>query len=243
MSPIHVRDTVGELVARHPALSRTFEAIGVDYCCGGKKTLEEACRSKGLDPRELAAELESVAAANEGGPIVDAAAMGLSELADHIQHTHHAYLREALPRLDMLTERVVAAHGAEDPRLREVRSILLEFANEMSSHMMKEELVLFPWVRRLDARDAPPYPHCGSIANPIQRMEQEHHDAGAALARLRELTDGHTPPTWACNTYRAMLDALEHLERDMFQHVHKEDNVLFPRAARLEAELAERALA
>jgi regulator of cell morphogenesis and NO signaling len=240
MSAICVHDTIGQLVARRPALSHAFEAAGVDYCCGGKKTLEEACREKGLDPNAFVARLEQAALATAGAPVVDAAAMSLTELADHIERTHHAYLRDALPRLDMLTERVASVHGADDPRLREVRKTLLAFAGELTSHMMKEEQVLFPMIRRLESSDTPPAFHCGSIANPIRQMELEHHDAGAALERMRTLTDEYTPPTWACNTYRAMLDAIGRLERDMHQHVHKEDNVLFPSAATLESTLTER---
>jgi regulator of cell morphogenesis and NO signaling len=107
-------------------------------------------------------------------------------------------------------------------------------AGEMSSHMMKEEQILFPMIRRLEACESLPIFHCGSITNPIRRMETEHHDVGGALERIRTLTDSYWPPQWACNTYRAMLDALAHLERDMHQQVHKEDNVLFPRAIALE---------
>ena len=137
MSTIQVQDTVGELVARHPALLRVFEAARIDYCCGGKRALEEVCRVKGLDPKALVATLEEAASANGGEPVVDAAAMSLTELADHIEQTHHAYLRDELPRLDMLTERVVSAHGADDARLREVRETLLALSAEMTSHMMK----------------------------------------------------------------------------------------------------------
>ena len=240
MSAISVHDTIGELVARRPALSHAFEAAGIDYCCGGKRSLAEACREKGVDPIAFAARLEQGALVNAGEPVVDAAAMSLTELADHIEQTHHAYLRDALPRLDMLTERVASVHGSDDARLLDVRKTLLAFAAELTSHMMKEEQVLFPMIRRLEASDTPPVLHCGSIANPIRQMELEHHDAGAALERMRTLTDEYTAPTWACNTYRAMLDALGHLERDMHQHVHKEGNVLFPRAARLESALTER---
>lgn len=240
MSAICVHDTVGEVVARRPALSHAFEAAGVDYCCGGKRSLEEACREKGLDPSAFVAHLEEAAAAGQGDPVVDAAAMSLTELADHIERTHHDWLREELPRLDALTKKVASVHGAEDPRLQEVRETFLTLAAEMTSHMMKEEQVLFPFIRRLEVSETLPAFHCGPIANPIRQMGLEHQDAGAALERMRTLTDGYSPPEWACNTYRVMLDALEHLERDMHQHVHKEDNVLFPRAARREAELAQR---
>jgi len=239
MSAISVHDTVGEVVARHPALSRTLEAVGVDYCCGGKRTFEEACRQKGLDPQAFVAQLEQAAAEDGQEPVIDAAAMDLAELADHIEQTHHAWLREELPRLEALTSRVASVHGDEDPRLVEVRETLHAMSAELTAHMAKEELILFPIIRKLAASETLPVLHCGSVANPIRQMELEHHDAGDALERMRTLTDEYTPPSWACNTYRAMLEALDRLERDMHQHVHKEDNVLFPKAAQLEATLAE----
>lgn len=235
---VDLRDTVGELVARQPALSRIFEEAGVDYCCGGKRPLEEACRQKGLDPTTFAARLQEAAAAAAGEDYVDAAAMSLGDLADHIEQTHHAYLKRELPRLDFLTDKVSSVHGVHDARLHEIRRVFVQFAGEMSAHMMKEEQVLFPLIRRLEAGSSPQTFHCGSIANPIRQMEREHHGAGDALAQFRSLTDDYTPPDWACNTYRALIDALAYLERDMHQHVHKEDNVLFPRAMAREAELA-----
>jgi regulator of cell morphogenesis and NO signaling len=242
MNTIQAEETVGAIVARRPALSRVFETAGIDYCCGGKKMLANACREKGLDVKSMIATLEQNELDGEES-FVDAASMSLPELADHIEQTHHAYLRSELPRLMKLTQKVASVHGDNDRRLQSVHETLLTFASELSSHMMKEEMILFPFIRRLEASDSPVEFHCGSIANPIRQMEHEHHDAGDALAKLRELTDDYTPPEWACNTYRAMLDALAHLERDMHQHVHKEDNVLFPRALAREAELSEKELA
>ena len=235
---IDFHNTVGELVARQPALSRVFEEAGVDYCCGGKKPLEEACRQKGLDPAAFAARLREAAAAADGEAFVDAAAMSLSALADHIEQAHHGYLKQKLPRLDFLTAKVSNVHGEHDRRLHEIRKIFVQFAGEMSAHMMKEEQILFPLIRQLESSEGPTAFHCGSIANPIRQMELEHHGAGDALEQFRTLTDGYTPPDWACNTYRALIDALARLERDMHQHVHKEDNVLFPRALARETELA-----
>jgi regulator of cell morphogenesis and NO signaling len=174
--------------------------------------------------------------------VVDVTSMSLSELANHIEQTHHAYLKSELPRLLTLADKVASAHGSKDPRLDAAKETLLAFAHELWNHMMKEEQILFPFVRRLEATDLPVDFHCGTIRNPIRQMEHEHQDAGAALARLRQLTDNYTPPDWACNTYRALLDALAYLERDMHQHIHKEDNVLFPRAIAREAELSQREL-
>jgi regulator of cell morphogenesis and NO signaling len=171
-------------------------------------------------------------------PIIDAASMSLAALADHIEQTHHAYLRSELPRLDAMTQKVASVHGEHDPRLWQVRETFVALFEEMFSHMMKEERILFPMVRKIEASSIAPVFHCGSIAHPIHQMESEHEQAGSALERLRELTDGYAPPNWACNTYRAMLEALARLERDMHQHVHKENNVLFPRALVMEREKA-----
>lgn len=230
-----VTDTVGAIVSKRPALSRVFEKVGIDYCCGGKIPLDQACQKKGIDSEQLLVTLEKAAATSEDTG-VDAATMSLTALADHIEATHHAYLKAELPRLSAMTTKVAAVHGEHDARLAQVRDTFNDLAAEMSSHMMKEERILFPMVRQLDASDSAPAFHCGSLANPIRQMELEHDQAGGALAKMRALTDGFTAPDWACNTYRAMLDALAQLEHDLHQHVHKENNILFPRAIALESE-------
>ncbi len=236
MKTFELENTVGEIVTHCPALSRIFEAEGIDYCCGGKKTIAEVCRTKGRDPEVLLTKLRESAAAMAHEPTVDAAAMSLTELADHVEQTHHAYLRRELPRLDAMTRKVASVHGDKDARLAQLRDTFLGFAAGMNSHMMKEEQILFPMIRHLAASATAPNFHCGSLANPIRQMEREHDEAGFALARHRELTDQYTPPDWACNTYRAMVDGLASLERDMHQHVHKENNILFPRAIQREAQ-------
>jgi regulator of cell morphogenesis and NO signaling len=238
MHAFQVDDIVGDVVAHSPALARVFEQAGIDYCCGGRRTLGEACREKGLDPHLFLATLEKSASASGDGSVVDAMTMTLTGLADHIEQTHHAYLRSELPRLDGMTEKVASVHGEKDSRLHAIRKTFLTLSEELSSHMMKEERILFPMVRQLEASQTAPAFHCGSLANPIRQMELEHDRAGSALERLRELTDDYAPPEWACNTYRSMLDALAHLERDLHQHIHKENNVLFPRAMKLETERA-----
>lgn len=234
MSSFTITDTVGSIVTRRPGLARVFERVGIDYCCGGKIPLVDACRTRGLDPHAVLAALEA-AADVAGDDAVDAGAMTLTALADHIEATHHAYLKAELPRLEAMAAKVAAAHGDRDARLAQVDETCRGLVAELAAHMMKEERVLFPMVRSLEASATAPTSHCGSLANPIRVMEMEHDDAGAALARLRELTDGFRPPDWACNTYRALLDGFSHLERDLHQHVHKENNVLFPRAIAMEA--------
>jgi regulator of cell morphogenesis and NO signaling len=236
MTRFETTDTVGSVVARDPDLSRVFESFGIDYCCGGKKSLAEACSEKGLDPSEVLQQLSDTQATRKGnGNGVSPATMSLTELADHIEQTHHAYLRTELPRLDFMTKKVSAVHGDKEPRLRELRDTFVSLAEELSSHMFKEEQILFPMIRQLEASETAPAFHCGSLANPVTQMEAEHDIAGSALERQRELTDDYQPPDWACNTFRAMVDALARLEDDLHQHIHKENNVLFPRALKLEA--------
>ncbi len=231
MNEPQLDSTVGDIVAGCPALASVFEDIGIDYCCGGKKTLGDACRDKGLEPQSV---LATLAQPPQTEPVADTAVMALTELADHIEQTHHAYLRSEFSRLNELTSKVASVHGDQNPRLHQVSETCRALIAELSDHMMKEEQILFPLVRQLDASDTAPTFHCGSLANPIHQMESEHSQAGAALERLRELTDGFTPPDGACNSYRAMLNAIAHLERDLHLHIHKENNVLFPRALEME---------
>jgi regulator of cell morphogenesis and NO signaling len=231
--------TVGELVAEQPGRSRVFEDLGIDYCCGGKRPLTEACTRKGLDPGDV---LDRLRMADEAGEqqIVDAASMGLTELCDHIEETHHAYMRRELARLDQITAKVEKVHADREPRLHDLRQVFLGLNEEIQAHLLKEERVLFPYVRKMDASGAVPEFHCGTAANPIRQMEVEHDTAGEALERMRELTDQFTPPEWACNTYRALLSGLYDLEQDLHQHIHKENNVLFPRVLEQEAALTSR---
>jgi len=233
MTTFQINDTVGAIVRDHPALSRLFEQAQVDYCCGGQKTLAEACTKRGIDPQAFLKELETFAA-TEPAPEVDLTALSLTELVEHIERLHHAYLHTELPRLEAMVTKVAKVHGNKEPRLAQVRDLFLALSAELATHMMKEEQVLFPMIRQLEASGTLPQFHCGSVANPIHRMEFEHDEAGTALAQLRQLTDDYTPPEWACNTYRALLDALAYFEQDMHQHVHKENNVLFPQAIVLE---------
>jgi len=238
MTTFQLDNTVGSIVRDHPALSRLFEYAKVDYCCGGQKTLDEACRQRGIDPQQFLAQLEDYAA-SETAPEVNVAELFLTELADHIERIHHAYLHEELPRLEKMVTKVAAVHGEKEPRLAQIKDIFLALSAELAAHLLKEEQVLFPLIRQLEASDTLPRFHCGTVVNPISRMEFEHDEAGAALAQLRQLTDDFTPPEWACNTYRTLFDALLTFEQDMHQHVHKENNVLFPRAILLEQQKAE----
>ena len=234
MSQVSVESPVGDLVRQRPAFSRVLEQNRIDYCCGGKATLADACARRGIDPKPLLALFEEAGRSPQAGSPIDQ--MGLAELVDHIVSTHHAFLREELPRIDALTLKVASVHGQAHPWLHEVRACFLECREELEAHMIKEEHVLFPMIRELDAYTACACGAPRSIAGPIEMMEAEHASAGDAMERMHALTNGYTPPEGACNTFRAMLDALASFERDMHEHVHKENNVLFPRALQRECE-------
>ena len=233
MTRTNLNTSVGDWVARHPQTSRVFESLQIDYCCGGGKLLEQACRDRQLDPQQILLQLEqTIDGADE--PTNDWLNAPLVELCDHIEQTHHAYLREELPRLTEMVAKVVAAHGENHPELATVQEVFNSLRAELEPHMFKEEQVLFPAIRQLEqSADDPSFPF-GTVANPIRMMEQEHDDAGYALSRLHTLTRDYHIPEGACNTYRAMLAGLRHLEKDMHRHVHKENSILFPRAIELE---------
>lgn len=238
MATISISSTVGDLVATRPSHSRVFQKFGIDFCCGGKKRLAEACSAKGLDPGVV---LDALAANEAAGSRDGADVVGLTlgQLCDHIEQTHHAYLRAELPRVGAMVKKVAAVHGAVQPWTIELASVFADFAAELNSHMIKEEQVLFPWIRGLEGSEPCAQRGCGgTIANPIGVMEHEHEGAGQSLARMRELSHGYTPPAGACNTFLAALNGLALIEADMHQHVHKENNVLFPKAVRREQDAA-----
>lgn len=226
--------TVGELVAQRPRRSKVFEQYGIDYCCGGKKPLTLACAEKAVDFDSVARDLANTDAQPRDPSEVDWTKASLTDLADHIVEKHHEYLREALPRISGLTAKVAEVHGGRRPELREVKYVFDGLRAELETHMMKEEQILFPMLRQLESPNPVPEFHCGTVQNPIRVMEHEHDSAGMALARLNKLTEGYVPPEDACGTYRAMLDALAELEEDLHVHIHKENEILFPRGAALE---------
>lgn len=239
--------SLGAIVTAHPEAGPLFERIGLDFCCGGNQSLEAACVSKGYDPDEVLSLLNvddvadtdpndaslsglSGPASNPGRHLEK---WPLSKLIEHIESTHHAYLWEELERITGLTSKVARAHGMQDARLIELHEVMMNFAEEMAAHMQKEEQILFPMIRSLAAGAANAASHCGSVGNPIRQMRHEHESAGAALARMRELTADYAIPGHACMTYKAMLAALQRLESDTHAHVHKENNILFLRAMEL----------
>jgi regulator of cell morphogenesis and NO signaling len=234
MTSITVQTTIGELVAEQPALMRFFERLGIDYCCGGKHTLAEASAEKGLDVNTVLQMIQALADLPQAGQPeeINWAKAGLADLCDHIEHTHHLYLKEELPRLGSIVETVAKAHGDRHLELHQVRSVFHALAVELGSHLLKEERILFPAIRQLEkATDAS---HVMPISAPISVMIAEHDSTGEALATLRRLTDDYAIPPDGCNTYRALLAGLAQLEADTHRHISLENNILFPRALSLQ---------
>ncbi len=230
--------TVGEWVTQRLSRSRIFEQFDIDYCCGGQMSLGEACRVKGVELDEVLGALRNEA----GRPVaaefdVDLAALTPTALCDHIETVHHRYLRSEMPRLAELVAKVNRVHGERHPELAELERVFAALRHELDSHLEKEEKILFPMIRELETASSLPGFHCGSIGNPIRVMEHEHDSAGEALAHIRRCTDDFTTPEDACTSYRAMLEGLLRFEFDMHQHIHKENNVLFPRGLALERAL------
>jgi regulator of cell morphogenesis and NO signaling len=212
---------VGQIAAEHPLATRVFARHGIDFCCGGGRPLEVACRGKGLDAAtvldEIRAELERPDAPEHRWD--DAP---LDKLIDHILDTYHRALHEELPRLEAMARKVVSVHREKDPvRLPELLTVYLELKAELDEHMAKEEHILFPMIKRGQG---------GMAGGPVSVMKHEHDVAATALRRLRELTDGYRVPAEACNTWRALWHGLRALEESLHEHIHLENNILFPRA-------------
>lgn len=212
---------VGQLATIHPLATRVFARHGIDFCCGGGLPLSEVCARKGLDADSVIEEIERELDTDESAPQRwDQAA--LPELIDHILDTYHAPLKEELPRLEGMAAKVLKVHREKDPeRLSALVAVFTGLKSELEQHMRKEEDILFPMIRNGQGAAA---------TGPVSVMIHEHEDAGAALLRLRELTNDYTVPPEACNTWRALWHGLAALETDLHSHIHLENNILFPRA-------------
>jgi regulator of cell morphogenesis and NO signaling len=232
--PIDPGARIGDIVLEQPATLRVFDSFNVDYCCGAHRSLEEACKAAGQD---LTTVLEALARREPAEAAVDPAALAggsLTELMDHIEATHHAYTREALGRLTPLLDKVVQVHGARHPELARVRDCFQALAADLLPHLEKEERILFPYLRALEAGGAVG-PMCfGSVQGPIQVMLSEHEAAGDLLRGIRESSGNFAAPEDACTSFRALYQGLEALEKDLHLHIYLENHILFPRGAAME---------
>jgi len=232
--------TVRELALEVPNATRVFERLGIDYCCGGGRSLEEACAAAHVKMEEVErslteAEKQPVEAAQDDASWQRAPLFGLIA---HIIQKHHYFVRREMTRIEPLLAKVIATHGQSHPELLEVQRQFRGLGEELIQHMMKEEQILFPYITNLEEsenrkqRTAPP--HFGTVQNPIRMMLQEHENAGAVLRTMRTRTDNYRLPAGACAGYETLFDALQDFEHDLHQHIHLENNILFPRALQLE---------
>jgi regulator of cell morphogenesis and NO signaling len=234
---ISTHKTVRELAVEIPNATRVFEDFGIDYCCGGKRSLDEACATAKLPVDEVIKALSTAAKASPSdlGPLQSGS---LAELIDHIVKTHHKFTREETARLKKLLDKVCAVHGKNHPELLEIQQTFLGLDQELALHLMKEENVLFPYIVRTEEtvfqNDPPLPPPFGTVQNPIRMMVQEHDGAGEALRAIRQASHDFAAPADACISYQTLYQALAGFEADLHQHIHLENNILFPRAIEME---------
>lgn len=228
--------SLSDIVNADPRTAIVFDQMGLDYCCRGHETLDSAVRRLGLARDAVASEIDALGDAPTGDSLDDRWP-DLAALVDHIVNSHHRYIREIQPVITAWLDKLVDRHGPRHPELTHVREIFNAAAAELTSHMMKEERILFPYITMLAKRAPNDPPMCspfGSLQNPIRAMEQEHLSAGDAFENIRLLTNAFQPPADACATFQLCYRELGRFERDLHRHVHLENHVLFPRAIRLE---------
>jgi len=235
-----VEKTVRELALETSSATRVFEKLGIDYCCGGNKSLEEACRAAKLPLEQVQSALAAAEQQSHAASDRDWQREPLADLIAHISATHHKFVREEIVRLGPLFEKVCGVHGKNHPELLHIQAVFRGLAQELTTHMMKEEMVLFPYIARMEEaviqrEPVLPAPF-GTVANPVAMMEHEHDSAGNALRAMHSASNGYTAPEGTCVSYQALYRALADFEADLHQHIHLENNILFPRAVAMEKE-------
>ena len=231
--------TVRELAVENLAATRVFEKLGIDYCCGGNQSLEQACEKANISPDEVLDALDMAREEAHAAQLPhDWSAEPLSELIAHIKTTHHKYTRDETLRLTALLQKVCSVHGKNHPELFELQGIFSALVQELMTHLMKEEMVLFPYISRMEEaviQKEPVLPApFGTVENPVAMMEHEHDSAGNALRAIRKATRDFVAPADACVSYQTLYQALAAFEADLHQHIHLENNILFPRAIAME---------
>jgi regulator of cell morphogenesis and NO signaling len=236
---VSTANTVRDVAVEFPEATRIFERFGIDYCCGGNKSLEEACAASNLSVEQV---LDSLELAEETARAKQTdrnwQTEPLADLVAHITRTHHKYTREEIARLRPLFDKVCSVHGENHPELQQVRASFQEAAQELTPHMMKEEMLLFPYIVRMEEsviqKEPILPPPFGTVQNPVAMMMREHDSASDALRAMRQASAGYTPPSDACISYQTLYKALAAFETDLHQHIHLENNILFPRAIEME---------
>lgn len=232
--------TVRDLAVEVPGATRVFEKLGIDYCCGGNRSLTDACATAGITFEEVMKSLEAETASLQQSAEPDFQKSTLEKLVSHIVTKHHEFTRLEIARLDALLEKVFGVHGENHPELFKIHPLFRELGAELETHMGKEELMLFPYIVRMETAanqkvplSPPPF---GTVANPVRMMMFEHDRAGELLKELRALSSNYVPPPDGCISYQTLYRALNEFEQDLHQHIHLENNILFPRAVEMETD-------
>ena len=229
--------TIGEIVAADYRTAALFSQLGIDFCCKGHRTLEEVCTKKELNRETIQHELTSIMSKNDDAS-VDFKSWEIDLLADYVEKTHHRYVEEKSQVLLTLLNKLCKVHGNNHPELFEINQLFLESAQDLAAHMKKEELILFPFIRKMVTakRSGQPLerPHFGTVENPIAMMMHEHDTEGERFRKIAALTENYNPPADACTTYRTAFSMLDHFEKDRHKHIHLENNILFPSAQQME---------
>jgi len=229
--------TIGEIVAQDFRTAAVFSKYGIDFCCKGHRTLEEACKKKDIDEELLTTKLDEVMKYKDNQAI-DYKSWPLDLLTDYIEKKHHRYIEEKTPALILFLNKLCKVHGERHPELFEINTLFTHSAEDLASHLRKEELILFPFIRKMaDAKIKQHYlemPKFGSVKNPVSMMKEEHDAEGERFGEIAVLTNNYNPPADACNTYKVTFAMLQEFENDLHTHIHIENNILFPKAIQLE---------
>ena len=231
------KSNIGALVAQNYKTANVFKKSGIDFCCNGNRTIEDACNQKKINVDELIQSLQNVTQINNSADGINFNSWPLDLLADYIEKKHHRFVESKILEITPFLNKIVKVHGPQHPELNEVQLLFQGCADELTVHMKKEELVLFPFIRKLELakqNGTPVNAQFGSVKNPIQNMMNEHTAEGERFRKIAELTNNYTPPQDACNTYKVTFSLLNEFEDDLHQHIHLENNILFPKAIDIE---------
>ena len=228
---------IGQFVAEDYRTAAVFSKHKIDFCCNGNRTVAEACNKKGIDSNIVLDEINAVINSNSGETI-DYKSWPIDLLVDYIEKKHHRYVEEKIPVLRQFLDKLCRVHGERHPELFKINELFTASAGELASHMKKEELILFPFIKKMVKakleNGAVQSPQFGTVENPITMMMEEHDNEGQRFRDIAELTDNYNPPADACNTYKVTFSMLDEFEKDLHLHIHLENNILFPEAIKLE---------
>ncbi|MGV9004499.1 iron-sulfur cluster repair di-iron protein [Flavobacterium sp.] len=231
------QSTIGEFVAKDFRTAAVFSKYGIDFCCKGNRTIEEACEKKNLDFAQIEKEVTQLLETKSEGAI-DFKSWPTDLLIDYIEKTHHRFVEEKSPVLLPFLDKLCKVHGHNHPELFEINELFIGCANELAQHMKKEENVLFPFIKQMEnalrTGQAIEQPHFGTVENPIAMMKHEHENEGDRFVKIAEITNNYTPPSDACNTYKVTFAMLQEFEQDLHKHIHLENNILFPKAIEMQ---------